>query len=120
MSRRAGVEPESRRSVELGELGKVAWQGERSLGSRQKFAIWTMLQVQGRLHGEFGLGELQGDSREEDHIHGLENLGWGRGGLQGDGLHSKALWGDLEDDDQHVDGAFEIMPLKNAKTAKKC
>ena len=38
------------------------------------------------------------------------DLGWGRGGLQGEGLHRKALWGDLEDGDEHVDGALEIMP----------
>ena len=38
------------------------------------------------------------------------DLGWGRGGLQGEGLHRKALWGDLEDDDEHVDGALAIMP----------
>ena len=42
MSRRAGVEPESRRAVEHGELGELARQGERSLGSRKKFAIWTV------------------------------------------------------------------------------
>ena len=82
MSRRAGVEPESRRAVELGEL---AWQGERSLGSRKKFTFWTVLQVQGGLHGELGLGELQGDSREEEHIPELENFSRGRGGLQVEG-----------------------------------
>jgi hypothetical protein len=110
VSRRAGVKLESSRAVERGELGELAWQGERSLGSRQKFTIRTVLQVQGGLHGELGLGELQGDYREGEHVHGLENLGWGRGGLQGDGLHRKALWGDLEDGDEHVDGALEIMP----------
>ena len=46
----------------------------------------------------------------EEHIHELQNLGLGRGGLQGEGLHSKALWGDLEDDDDDVLKALEIMP----------
>ena len=110
MSRRAGVELESSRAVERGELGELAWQGERSLGSRQKYTIWTVLQVQESLHGELGLGELQGDSREEKHVHKLENLGWGRGGLKGEGLHRKAPWGDLKDGDEHVDGALKIMP----------
>ena len=63
---RAGVKLESRRAVEHGELGELAWQGERSLGSRKKFTIFTELQVQGSLHGE--LGELQGGSREEEHV----------------------------------------------------
>ena len=63
---RARVKLESRRAVEHGKLGELAWQGERSLGSRKKFTIFTELQVQGSLHGE--LGELQGGSREEEHV----------------------------------------------------
>ena len=96
---------------ELEELASMAsmasWRGKASgaLVAGRNLHSWQVLQVQGGLHGELGLGELQGDSREGEHVHGLENLGWGRGGLQGEGLHRKALWGDLEDDDEHVDGA---------------
>ena len=85
----------------------ASWRGKASgaLVAGRNLRSWQVLQVQGSLHGELGLGELQEDSREEEHVHELENLGWGRGGLQGYGLHRKALWGDLEDDDEHDDGA---------------
>ena len=99
----------------------ASWRGKASgaLVAGRNLHSWQVLQVQGslygelglgELHGELGLGELQEDSREEEHVHELENLGWGRGGLQGYGLQRKALWGDLEDDDEHDDGALVIMP----------
>ena len=106
---RAGVKLESRRAVEHGELGELAWQGERSLGSRKKFTFLAGAAGAGKPSRRTGRtsGRLQGGrTRRRAEV----DLGWGRGGLQGEGLHRKALWGDLEDGDEHVDGALGIMP----------
>ena len=71
---------------------------ERSLGSRKNFAFLTALQVQGSLHGELGLGELQGGSREEEHVHSRSGPGlgkrWasGRGAPQGKAPGRKNTW----------------------------
>ena len=81
-SRRVGVEPESRRAVELGELGELAWQGERSLGSR-KFAIsGRSCRCREAFMENFS-------SRHAGSGCRTSSLGWGRGGLRGEGSRAE-------------------------------